>query len=156
MKYCTMRKIIFCTTVGRPEQQGGTKISCMTSHEPNEPTKEGTFCYLLLESPFASVSTVDRGHPSLITLVNSNIQNKIIVLEKRRQRFFAVIGTASTTDPSVIYTTTITTAAFPLSLFWQVKALPTIACKGRAGGGAEPMSSVFFFSSSCSTDSKVY
>jgi hypothetical protein len=40
-------------------------------NEPNEPTREGPLSYVLLESPFASVSTVGRGHPSLVSLVTS-------------------------------------------------------------------------------------
>ncbi len=39
-------------------------------YEPSEPTKEGHLLYILLESPFASVSTVSRGHPSLVSLVS--------------------------------------------------------------------------------------
>jgi hypothetical protein len=31
--------------------------------EPKNPTKEGPLSYVLLEFLFASVSTVDRGHP---------------------------------------------------------------------------------------------
>ncbi len=34
----------------------------------DEPTKEGPLKYVLQESPFASVSTVSRGHPSLVSL----------------------------------------------------------------------------------------
>jgi hypothetical protein len=37
--------------------------------KPNEPTKEGSLSFVLLESPFTSVSTVSRGHPSLVSLV---------------------------------------------------------------------------------------
>jgi hypothetical protein len=33
-------------------------------NEPNEPTKEGLLSFVLLESPFLSVSTVSRGQPS--------------------------------------------------------------------------------------------
>jgi hypothetical protein len=33
--------------------------------EPREPTKEGPLSFALHESPFASVSTVSMGHPSL-------------------------------------------------------------------------------------------
>jgi hypothetical protein len=36
--------------------------------EPNEPTKEGP-CQVLQVSPFALVSTVSRGHPSLVSLL---------------------------------------------------------------------------------------
>jgi hypothetical protein len=41
--------------------------------KPNEPTKEGPFSFVLLESPFTSVSTVSRGHFSLFSL-NNNIK----------------------------------------------------------------------------------
>ncbi len=34
----------------------------------NEPTKEGPLSFVLFESPFASVSTVSRSHPSLVSL----------------------------------------------------------------------------------------
>jgi len=34
----------------------------------NEPNKEGPLSYVLFESPFTSVSTVSRGHPSIISL----------------------------------------------------------------------------------------
>ncbi len=36
--------------------------------EPNEPTKKGPLSFVLFESPLASVSTVNRGHPSLVSL----------------------------------------------------------------------------------------
>jgi hypothetical protein len=35
----------------------------------NEPTKEGLRSFVLFESPFTSVSTVSRGHPSQVSLV---------------------------------------------------------------------------------------
>jgi hypothetical protein len=37
----------------------------------NEPTKEGFLSFVLFESPFTQVSTVSRGHPSLVSLVIS-------------------------------------------------------------------------------------
>jgi hypothetical protein len=37
--------------------------------EPNETTKEGPLSSVLFESPFTSVSTISRGHPSLVSLV---------------------------------------------------------------------------------------
>jgi hypothetical protein len=38
-------------------------------YEPNKPTKEGPLSYVCTqESPFASVSTVSRGHSSLVSL----------------------------------------------------------------------------------------
>jgi hypothetical protein len=35
----------------------------------NKSTKEGTLSVVLFESPFTSVSTVGRGHPSLVSLI---------------------------------------------------------------------------------------
>jgi hypothetical protein len=37
--------------------------------KPNEPIKEGPLSFVLFESTFTSVSTVNRGHPSLVSLV---------------------------------------------------------------------------------------
>jgi hypothetical protein len=36
-----------------------------------EPTKEKPFSFVLFESPFTSVSTVSRGHPSPVSLFHS-------------------------------------------------------------------------------------
>ncbi len=36
--------------------------------KPNEPTKKGPLSFVLFESPFTSVSTVSRGHHSLVSL----------------------------------------------------------------------------------------
>jgi hypothetical protein len=48
--------------------QGRAKISCTYHGKPNKPTKEGPLSFVLFESPFTSVSTVSRGHPSLVSL----------------------------------------------------------------------------------------
>jgi hypothetical protein len=48
------------------EQSRQDKIS---TRQPNEPIKEGPLLFALFESPFSSVSTVSRGHPSLVFLV---------------------------------------------------------------------------------------
>jgi hypothetical protein len=63
-----MRKKIFCTglTTEKPRQN---KNLFYRHDEPNEPTKEGPLSFVLFESPFISVSTVSRGHPSLVFLV---------------------------------------------------------------------------------------
>ncbi len=37
--------------------------------KPNEPTKVGPVSFVLFESPFTSVSTVSRSHPSLVSLI---------------------------------------------------------------------------------------
>jgi hypothetical protein len=40
----------------------------MYQHDkPNEPTKEGHLSFVFFEFPFTSVSTVSRGHPSLVS-----------------------------------------------------------------------------------------
>jgi hypothetical protein len=46
----------------------------MCQDEPNEPTKEGPLSYVFQESPFASVSTVNRGHTSLVALVYTELE----------------------------------------------------------------------------------
>jgi len=38
---------------------------------PNEPTKDGPLLYVLLESPFAPVSTFTMGDPSLVFLCDT-------------------------------------------------------------------------------------
>jgi hypothetical protein len=39
-----------------------------TEQKPNEPSKEGPLSFVFFESPFTSISTVSRGHPSLVSL----------------------------------------------------------------------------------------
>jgi hypothetical protein len=53
--------------LGRLEQPRHDKNLLYQPSEPNEPSKEDyvTSSYVLLESRFASVSTVSRGQPSL-------------------------------------------------------------------------------------------
>jgi hypothetical protein len=60
--YCTVRKKIFCT--GPTEQLRQNKNLLYRHDKPNEPTKKGHLSFVLFESPFTSVSTVSRGHPS--------------------------------------------------------------------------------------------
>jgi hypothetical protein len=64
-----VRKKIFCigpTIAAKAEQ----KFLVHYWHDkPNEPTKEVPLSFVLFESPFSSVSTVSRGHPSLVSLV---------------------------------------------------------------------------------------
>jgi hypothetical protein len=51
--------------------RGRTKIYCTSTTSPtNQTTKEGPLSYVLQESPFGSVSTFNRGHPSLKRLVH--------------------------------------------------------------------------------------
>ncbi len=42
-----------------------TKIFCTGTTSSMNQTREGPLSFVLFESPFASVSTVSRGHPSL-------------------------------------------------------------------------------------------
>ncbi len=57
--------------LGQLEQPRQDKNLLYRHYEPNEPTMEGPLSYVLLESPFASVSPVRRGHPTLLSLVAS-------------------------------------------------------------------------------------
>jgi hypothetical protein len=59
---------IFYTGPTRPAKTG--QKSLYWDDEPNEPTKERLLSYVLLESPFASISTVSRGHPSVVSQEN--------------------------------------------------------------------------------------
>ncbi len=52
---------------GQLEQSTQDKNLMYRHKKPNKPTKDGPLSYVLLESPFASVSTV-RGHRSLVSL----------------------------------------------------------------------------------------
>jgi hypothetical protein len=54
--------------LSRLEQSRQNKNLLNWHEKPNEPTKEGPLSFVLFESPFTSVSTVSRGHPSLVSL----------------------------------------------------------------------------------------
>jgi hypothetical protein len=58
-------KIIFYWAVKHPWQN---KNLLYRHYKPNEPTKEGSHSIELFKSPSTSVSTVSRGHPSLVYL----------------------------------------------------------------------------------------
>ncbi len=51
--------------LGWPEQPKQDKCTLYRHDEPYEHTKEGPLSFVIFESPFTSVSTVSRGHPSL-------------------------------------------------------------------------------------------
>ncbi len=65
----TVRKTYF--VLGRLEQPRQDKNLLYPHDKPNEPTMEGSLSFLLFEFPFTSVSTVSRGHPSLVSLSNT-------------------------------------------------------------------------------------
>ncbi len=56
------------TVLDRLEQPRQTEKILYQHDKPNEPTKGGPLSFVLCESPFASVSTVNRSHPSLVSL----------------------------------------------------------------------------------------
>jgi hypothetical protein len=62
----------FCTELNTYSSQGRTEISYQ-HNKHKEPNKEGHLSFVLLESPFTSVSTVMRGHPSLVISRYTNI-----------------------------------------------------------------------------------
>jgi hypothetical protein len=49
-------------------KDGEKEFEIVYGEEPNEATKEGPLSFVPFESPFASVSTVSRGHLSLVYL----------------------------------------------------------------------------------------
>jgi hypothetical protein len=57
--------------LGRLEQPRQKKNVLDRYDKPNEATKEEPLSFVLFESPFASVSTLGRGHPSLVSLGGS-------------------------------------------------------------------------------------
>jgi hypothetical protein len=59
--------------LGLLEQTRQDKNLLYPHDEPDKPIKEGPLSYVLLESPLASVSTVSRGHPSLVSLLVSQL-----------------------------------------------------------------------------------
>jgi hypothetical protein len=64
---CTVGKKYF--VLGRLEQSMQDKNLFYCHDEPSKPTKEGPLSYVLLESPFVSVSAVSWGHPSKVSMV---------------------------------------------------------------------------------------
>jgi hypothetical protein len=60
-----VRKIYF--VLGQLERPRQNKVSCTGTTSPTNITKEGPFSSVLFESPFTSVSTVSRGHHSLVS-----------------------------------------------------------------------------------------
>ncbi len=70
LKQCTGRNKIFCTEPIRTAKAGQTLVY-RHDWSNGPPTKEGPLSFVLNESPFASVSTVSRGHPSLVSLTRN-------------------------------------------------------------------------------------
>jgi hypothetical protein len=60
---------IFCIGPTRAAKEGQNLL--YRHDKPKRPSKEGPLSLILLESPFASVLTVSRGHPSLVSLVET-------------------------------------------------------------------------------------
>jgi hypothetical protein len=59
-------KQIFCTGQTRAAKAG--QKSLVLARRANEQTKEKPLSFALFESPFASVSKVSRGHPSIVSM----------------------------------------------------------------------------------------
>jgi hypothetical protein len=58
---------IFCTG---PTRAAKAEQNLFYLHDkPNELVKKGPLSFVFFESPFTSVSTVSRGHPSLVSLI---------------------------------------------------------------------------------------
>jgi hypothetical protein len=62
--------------LGRLEQPRKDKNLLYRHDKANEPTKAGPLSFVLFESPFTSVSTVSRGHPSLVSLIKTNQRSR--------------------------------------------------------------------------------
>jgi hypothetical protein len=68
LKECTERNNFFFTGPTRAAKAEQKSLVLYQHDMTNEPTKERPLSFVLLESPFTSVSTVSRGHPSLVSL----------------------------------------------------------------------------------------
>jgi hypothetical protein len=69
LKLCTVRRKIFYTGPTRAGKAGQKSFVPASQAQRTEPTEEGRFSYVLFDSPFTSVSTVSRGHHSLVSLI---------------------------------------------------------------------------------------
>jgi hypothetical protein len=79
---------IFCAGSTRAAE---AKQKSLVQHDkPNEPTKKGSLSFVLFESPFTSVSTISRGHPSLVSLDRTNAGLKMLRDEKKYFYFPAI------------------------------------------------------------------
>jgi hypothetical protein len=65
LKFCKVKKKYF--ELGRIEQLRREKNILYLHDKPKEPTKEEPLTCVLFASPFTSVSTFSRGHPSLVS-----------------------------------------------------------------------------------------
>ncbi len=59
---------------GRLEQPRQNRNLLYRHDKPYEPTKEGPLSFVLFESPFTSVLTVSRVHPSLVSLCTTGTE----------------------------------------------------------------------------------
>ncbi len=75
--------------------QGRTKISCTS---PTNQTRKDASSSVPLESPFASVSTVRRGHPSLVS-VGLSLTITTVKLSKDDGGFYSLSGSTPSAPP---------------------------------------------------------
>jgi hypothetical protein len=70
--------------LGQPEQP---RQNIVHRHDkPNEPTKKGPLLFVLFESPFTSVSTVSRGHPSPVSLAGTQRAARLYSIKEVEMR----------------------------------------------------------------------
>ncbi len=68
--------------LGWPEQPRLNKDRLYRHDKTNKPTKEGPLSFVLFESPFTSVSTASRGHPSLVSLLQAKPSSLSYIWER--------------------------------------------------------------------------
>jgi hypothetical protein len=81
-------------------------------NKPNEPTKKGPLSFAFFESLFTSVSTVSRGHPSLVSLSPT-----------KRFEFERSIEDGPKSIKQIVY---FTYRAYSLGLFWRRPVVPKV------------------------------
>jgi hypothetical protein len=79
-----------CCTM--PTRIAKTEQNLLYLHvNPNIPTKEGPLSFVLFESPFTSVSTVSRGHPSLVSLLMLYLNPRFSGLDRQLTEVDAIV-----------------------------------------------------------------
>ncbi len=81
--------------------KAGYKNNLYWWDEPNEPTKEVPVSCVLLKPPFASVTTVSRGHPSLLPVIPGRLRKRdnLLTAEGGRGWAWSRIKSARQLDP---------------------------------------------------------
>ncbi len=123
--------------LGRLEQPRLNKNILYRHDKPNKPAKEGPLSLVLFDSPFASVSTVSRGHLSLVSLFITKETDPIPCLLKKILLFplffyFRCAGTATLWQNDCIATVLDASAVAAIATIIAVSAVVVAAVDGSS------------------------